>query len=246
MTERDRAARAGCCRADHRRLAAAQQGDRRPQRLRPRGGHPPARRAGQPADLRDHDARLRRAWASRAWCSASTPAGTRCWPACEALGLALSASQVDDLTARVKELADRQEVRLRRRPRWRSLRATARGPSAAGALPDPFGHAPAARRPRWRSSSTAQQRSASAVGNGPLDAAAQGHRRGAGAGAGAARGAHPRRDRRQGRAGRSGRARAPRGRRVDRAGGQHRHARGHPQGLRRRPSAARRVAQAAA
>ena len=38
-----------------RRLAAAEQGHRRPQRLRPRGGHPPARHARQPALLRDHD-----------------------------------------------------------------------------------------------------------------------------------------------------------------------------------------------
>ena len=38
-----------------RRLAPAQQGDRRPQRLRPRGGDPPARHARQPALLRDHD-----------------------------------------------------------------------------------------------------------------------------------------------------------------------------------------------
>ena len=38
-----------------RRVAAAEQGHRRPQRLRPRGGHPPARHARQPALLRDHD-----------------------------------------------------------------------------------------------------------------------------------------------------------------------------------------------
>ena len=50
----------------HDRLrGAAQQGDRGPQRLRPRGRHPPARRAEQPADLRDHGLRLRRPRAER-------------------------------------------------------------------------------------------------------------------------------------------------------------------------------------
>ena len=37
-------------------LGAAQQGHRGPQRLRPRVGHPPGRRAQERADLRDHDA----------------------------------------------------------------------------------------------------------------------------------------------------------------------------------------------
>ncbi len=37
-------------------LGAAQQGHRGPQRLRPRIGHPPGRRAQERADLRDHDA----------------------------------------------------------------------------------------------------------------------------------------------------------------------------------------------
>src|SRR5881394_1000666 len=39
-----------------RRLPAAQQGDRRPQRVRARSGHPPARRAAERPDLRDHRA----------------------------------------------------------------------------------------------------------------------------------------------------------------------------------------------
>ena len=38
-------------------LPPAQQGDRRPQRLRPRGRHPPARHAAERAHLRDHPAR---------------------------------------------------------------------------------------------------------------------------------------------------------------------------------------------
>ena len=45
---------------DHRPARAAQQGDRRPQRLRPRGGHSPGRHAQGAIDLRDHAARGRR------------------------------------------------------------------------------------------------------------------------------------------------------------------------------------------
>ena len=41
----------------HRRLPPAQQGDRRAERLRPRGRHPPARHAPERAHLRDHPAR---------------------------------------------------------------------------------------------------------------------------------------------------------------------------------------------
>ena len=44
----------------HRRAGAGQQGDRRPQRLRARGRHPPGRRPEGRAHLRDHEARGRR------------------------------------------------------------------------------------------------------------------------------------------------------------------------------------------
>ena len=43
----------------HRHPGAAQQGDRRPERLRPRGRHPPGRHAQGAHDLRDHAARGR-------------------------------------------------------------------------------------------------------------------------------------------------------------------------------------------
>ena len=51
----------------HRLRGAAQQGDRRRQRLRPRGGDPPGRRAQGRADLRDHDAGIGGAWCSPRW-----------------------------------------------------------------------------------------------------------------------------------------------------------------------------------
>ncbi len=61
-------------------VAPAEQGHRGTQRLRPRGGHPPARHARQPALLRDHDPRERRARRVDARSSASTPASTRSRP----------------------------------------------------------------------------------------------------------------------------------------------------------------------
>ena len=50
---------------DHRPGRPAQQGDRGPQRLRPRVGHPPGRHAQGALDLRDHAARGRRRAADR-------------------------------------------------------------------------------------------------------------------------------------------------------------------------------------
>ena len=61
----------------HRLPGAVQQGGRRPQRVRARGGHPPARRARGPRDLRDHRRRRPSARKPRRSCSASTPAATR-------------------------------------------------------------------------------------------------------------------------------------------------------------------------
>ena len=62
---------------DHQRAAAAQQVDRRRQRLRPRSGHPPAWRAAEPA--RRTRSSIRRISASRRTgsCSASIAAATR-------------------------------------------------------------------------------------------------------------------------------------------------------------------------
>ena len=57
---------------------AAQQGDRRAQRLRPRVGHPPGRRPEGALDLRDHGRRARSGWTPTSSCWASTPAATRC------------------------------------------------------------------------------------------------------------------------------------------------------------------------
>ena len=52
---------------DHRFRRAAEQGDRRAQRVRPRGRHPPGRRAEERRHLRDHDCRRASAGRSPAW-----------------------------------------------------------------------------------------------------------------------------------------------------------------------------------
>ena len=57
---------------------AAQQGHRRPERLRPRGRHPPGRHAQGAHDLRDHEARGRRPAADRAGAGQALAAGTPC------------------------------------------------------------------------------------------------------------------------------------------------------------------------
>ena len=61
----------------HRRSGPGQQGDRRPQRVRARSGHPSGRHAEGSPDLRDHAARRKSASARRS-CSASTRAGMPC------------------------------------------------------------------------------------------------------------------------------------------------------------------------
>ena len=61
---------------DHRHADPAQQGRRRRERVCARVGHPPARHAAAPLDLRDHAARGRRARRAAISCSASTAAAT--------------------------------------------------------------------------------------------------------------------------------------------------------------------------
>jgi hypothetical protein len=92
MLLRTRASRAwGCGRASRRRdrahqpagvapdrlSGAAEQGDRRAQRVRARGGHPPGRRAEGAHDLRDHGRDHGRAAQPTRSCWASTRAATR-------------------------------------------------------------------------------------------------------------------------------------------------------------------------
>ena len=64
--------------APHRLRRAAEQGDRRPQRVRARVRHPPGRRAQGAHDLRDHGPDRTSGSSRTRSCSASTPAATRC------------------------------------------------------------------------------------------------------------------------------------------------------------------------
>ena len=155
----------------HRRLAAAEQGDRGPQRLRPRGGHPPARHARQPALLRDHDPGERRRLASRMLVLGKHSGRHAVESRLKQLGVALKAGGGRGRSPReVKELADRKKfvydedllalVEHAAEPRARLVRyQVAR--RATRSCPR--------RRSRWRW--TGHRRTASAVGNGPLDAA---------------------------------------------------------------------------
>ena len=64
---------------DHRRRSPAQQGHRRQERLRPRGGHPPGRLPEGAHHLRDHGAPVGGRARPAAWCWANTAAATP-WP----------------------------------------------------------------------------------------------------------------------------------------------------------------------
>ena len=152
---------------------AAQQGDRRAQRLRPRVGHPPGRRPQGALDLRDHGRAPRSGWTPTSSCWASTPAATRCARRSRSWAITVDGQVLNTAFKRFKELADKKkqvtamdlealvtdELReeLRRATRWsgstsrphRAVRRTR--PSACG-------------RP------TATRSQGSFTGDGPVDA----------------------------------------------------------------------------
>ena len=94
--------------AAHRLRRAAQQGDRRPQRVRPRVGHPPGRRAQGALDLRDHGRRgpsgsTRTARAGQAL----GPRGAAA--ALEELGYPIDGASLNTAFKRFKEIADKKK-----------------------------------------------------------------------------------------------------------------------------------------
>ena len=93
----------------HRLRRPAQQGDRRPQRVRARVRHPPGRRAQGAHDLRDHGRDARSAWTPTASCWASTPAATRSSDALEQLGYTVDGAALNQAFKRFKEVADRKK-----------------------------------------------------------------------------------------------------------------------------------------
>ncbi len=90
----------GCC---------AQQSRRRSQRLRARVRHPPARRDGQPAHLRDHDARLRRRHRNTNLVLGKHSGRRALADRLEELGHPLTREQLDEVYHRFTELADRKK-----------------------------------------------------------------------------------------------------------------------------------------
>ena len=151
----------------------AQQGDRRPQRLRPRVRHPPGRRPEGARDLRDHGRDAPSGWTPTRSCWASTPAAPRC-----ARRWRTSASTVDGaaLNAGVQALQGDRGPEEAGHARWTSRRWS------------PTSCAPRSRATRWSGSTsrpptaarrTRRSRSArptatvvegSFTGDGPVDA----------------------------------------------------------------------------
>ena len=95
--------------APDRLRGAAQQGDRRPQRVRARVRHPPGRRAQGAHDLRDHGRDDASGWTPTRSCSASTPAATRCTQALEELGYEVDGQALNTAFKRFKEIADKKK-----------------------------------------------------------------------------------------------------------------------------------------
>ena len=102
---------------DHRHPGAAEQGDRRRQRVRARGRHPPGRRAQGGDHLRDHDAAVDRAARRTSSCSASTPAATRSASGSRSSASSSSGEDFQDAFQRFKDLADKKKTHLQRGPR---------------------------------------------------------------------------------------------------------------------------------
>ena len=134
----------------HRHRGPAEQGHRRRQRLRARGGHPPGRHAEEPADLRDHAAGNRRPDARASWCWASTAAATPSrarWPA---LGYDLERRGAEPRLRALQGAVRQEEGRRRRRHRGHRQRRDlpADGALAAGAHPGLVRQRPAPHRHR--------------------------------------------------------------------------------------------------
>ena len=88
---------------------AAQQGDRRAQRVRARVRHPPGRRAQGAHDLRDHGRDDGRPGGQRRSCWASTPAATRCARRWRSWASRSTAQALNTAFKRFKEIADKKK-----------------------------------------------------------------------------------------------------------------------------------------
>ena len=94
---------------DHRPARAAEQGDRRPQRLRPRSGNSPGRHAQGAHRLTRSCGPRTSACREPSWSWASTAAGTPCATASTEMGYNLSDEQLEMLFNDFKTLADKKK-----------------------------------------------------------------------------------------------------------------------------------------
>ena len=151
----------------------AQQGDRRPQRVRPRVRHPPGRRAEGARDLRDHGRARPSAWTPTRSCWASTPAAHALRQALEDLGYTIDGAELKQAFERFKEVADKQEAGHGDGPRGARHRRAARATSRATRWSGSTSRPPTAAR-RTRRSRSARPTDAvvegSFTGDGPVDA----------------------------------------------------------------------------
>ena len=106
---------------------AAQQGDRRAQRVRARVGHPPGRRPEGAHDLRDHGRARPSAWTPTSSSWASTPAATRCSRRCEELGYPLDRPGPEHRLQALQGDRGQEEAGHRDGPRGAGHRRAARG-----------------------------------------------------------------------------------------------------------------------
>ena len=151
---------------------AAQQGDRRRKRLRPRSRHSPGRRAEISRDLRNHGPGDASAFPPTRWCWASTAAATRFAIASRNWATRVTDEQIEAAFVEVQSAGRQEEGSLRRRHRGADRRAT-------GSLARPVG----AGRPasllrlqhhphRHRDAARQQRRKVqdASIGDGPVDA----------------------------------------------------------------------------
>ena len=160
--------------APHRLPGAAEQGDRRPQRVRARVRHPPGRRAEGAHHLRDHGRRPTSASSRTRSCSASTPGRHALRDALEELGFKVEGDALNTGVQALQGARGQEEAGHRARPRGDRLRrdeARRRPPSSwCRSTSRPSSRALAARARAACACPAARSSPGSFTGDGPVDA----------------------------------------------------------------------------
>ena len=221
---------------------AAQQGDRRAQRVRARGRHPPGRRAEGAHHLRDHGRDHRRAEQQLDRARQALRAATPCSKALEEMGFELDGQALNTAFKRFKEIADRKKQVTAMD--LEALVTDELRDEIAGYALDWFEVDASSRAPRTRacrSRAGRRPRRGVLTGDGPIDAVFRAINAATGVEAAPARVPRRRRHRGPGRARRGLRRGRGRGRNRRRPGRLHRHHRGGRARLRARPLGRRRA-----